>query len=287
MSELRETCVVIGSEGMLGTDLVTVLNKSGTEVIGLDIDDIDITQPESVHQVLDGYRPGLIINVAALTDVDGCETRQEEAFGVNAHGPAHLAEFAAETRAFFLHLSTDYVFDGMGKVPYKEFDKTNPIGVYGKSKAKGEALVRELLPDQHCIVRTQWLYGLHGKNFVETILNAAQSREVLRVVDDQYGSPTYTRDLAGALVTLCGTRVCGTIHVTNSGETTWYAFASEIIKLKGVPGVRVEPIRSEELSRPAPRPAYSVLDNSRYAGLTGTRLRDWKDALKEYLEQKD
>ena len=286
MLELREPCVVIGSKGMLGTDLVRILNKSGARVVGLDIEDIDITRPESVKHVLYQYNSALIVNVAALADVDGCETRQEEAFRVNAEGPAHLARVAAETGAFLVHLSTDYVFDGLQGSPYKESDRMNPIGIYGKSKAEGEEQVRRLLPDNHCIVRTQWLYGLHGKNFVETILDAAQKRDVLRVVNDQHGSPTYTIDLARALVTLCGIRAKGTIHITNSQETTWYEFASEIIRVQEVPDVRVEPISTEDLNRPAPRPAYSVLDNGRYVGLTGTGLRGWKEALKDYLEQR-
>lgn len=286
MSELRDVCAVIGAQGMLGTDLVRLLRESGVETVGLDVEHVDITRRESLSAALGRHMPDRIINVAALTDVDGCETRQEEAFMVNAQGAANLARLSAETGAFLLHVSTDYVFDGQQSVPYKETDRISPVGVYGKSKAQGEMWVRELLPTDHCIVRTQWLYGHHGKNFVEAILDAAQKRDVLKVVNDQHGSPTYALDLAEALVKICSTRSRGTVHVTNSGQATWYDFAAAIVEFQGILNVRVEPISTEELGRPAPRPAYSVLDNSRFVELVGEALRDWRDALADYLAER-
>jgi dTDP-4-dehydrorhamnose reductase len=281
--EFRELYLVIGSKGMLGADLVACLADLGKCVVGLDVEEIDIRRRESVRDAVARYAPGTIINVAAVTDVDGCETRQEEAFSVNARGPANLAEALSETGGRLLHLSTDYVFDGRKDTPYIETDRIDPVGVYGKSKAQGEMRVREILPDRHCIVRTQWLYGRHGKNFVETILEAAKTREVLQVVNDQRGSPTYAPDLAGALVRLCDKGVTGTVHVTNSGDATWHEFATAIIQLVGAADVRVEPMTTEQLGRPAPRPAYSVLDNSKFERLVGTPLRHWRDALEDYL----
>ncbi len=274
--EFRDPFLVIGSKGMLGTDLVACLLDCGKRAVGLDVEEIDIRRRDSVRDAVARYAPGTIINTAAVTDVDGCETRQEEAFSVNAQGPENLAEVVSELGGGLLHMSTDYVFDGCKETPYIETDGISPIGVYGKSKARGEMRVREILPDRHCIVRTQWLYGRHGKNFVEAILDAANQRDVLRVVGDQRGSPTYAQDLAKALVDLCDKGVTGTVHVTNSGEATWHEFAATIIELAGITNVSVVPITTEELGRPAPRPAYSVLDNSKFDRLVGTPLRHWR-----------
>jgi dTDP-4-dehydrorhamnose reductase len=286
MAEFREPYLVVGSKGMLGTDLVKLLRDSHVDTMAVDVEDVDIRQPESVKKAVALYKPGVIINVAAITDVDGCETRREEAFSVNADGPANLARAAVELGSALVHVSTDYVFDGRKGSPYLETDQINPVGVYGKSKAQGELQVRELLPHDHCIVRTQWLYGLHGKNFVESILDAAKTRPVLKVVDDQTGSPTFTSDLAGALVKLCKERITGTVHITNSGHVTWHGFAATIIEMEGPVDVRVEPITTEDLGRPAPRPAYSVLDNSEFIKLVGTPLRSWKEALGDYLRRR-
>ena len=221
--------------------------------------------------------------MAALTDVDGCESVPDKAFSVNAHGPAHLATVCAELGCALVHISTDYVFDGLKRTAYREEDPINPLGVYGKSKAQGEKSVREILPDNHCIVRTEWLYGLNGKNFVATILDLAQKRDVLTVVDDQRGSPTYTLDLAAALLQLSQRGGRGTFHVTNSGETTWYAFARRIVERSGITSVRVEPMSTAQLGRPAPRPQNSVMDNTLFASLTGGFLRHWEEALDDYL----
>ncbi|MFH1117010.1 MAG: dTDP-4-dehydrorhamnose reductase [Pseudomonadota bacterium] len=281
--EFRDPFLVIGSRGMLGTDLLACLLESGKRAVGLDVEEIDIRRPDSVRDAVARYAPGTVINTAAVTDVDGCETRREEAFGVNAKGPEILAETVRDLGGVLLHMGTDYVFDGRKETPYVETDGIDPAGVYGKSKALGEMRVREILPDRHCIVRTQWLYGRHGKNFVETILHAAKQRDVLRVVNDQRGSPTYAQDLAKALVGLCEKGVTGTVHVTNSGEATWHEFAVAILELAGITDVSVVPITTEELGRPAPRPAYSVLDNSRFKSLMGVSLRHWRDALDAYL----
>ncbi len=278
------SCLVIGSEGMLGTDLIRILRESGTQTTGLDRPDIDIRNVDSVRSAFSRYDPAVVINVAALTNVDGCETNVAEAFSVNGEGPGNIAAAASEHDSFFIHISTDYVFDGRKGSPYREDDPISPLGVYARSKAEGETRIRSVLPDGHCIVRTQWLFGLNGNNFVETILKLAASRQTLTVVDDQHGTPTYTPDLAVALKRLCEVRYRGTIHITNSGRTTWYDFAREILQRAEVAGVRVEPIPSTKLDRPAPRPAYAVLDNSRFVELTGGGLRPWQEALAHYLD---
>jgi dTDP-4-dehydrorhamnose reductase len=277
--------LVIGSRGMLGTDLVGLLMESGLDTVGLDLDQVDIVDYASVRGVVDKYKPSVLINVAALTDVDGCESRSELAFQVNGEGPANLARAASERDVFLVHVSTDYVFDGDKGTPYLEDDPIHPLGVYAKSKALGEQRVREALPDNHCIVRTQWLFGLHGKNFVETILSLAGRQEVIRVVNDQHGSPTYSPDLSRAILTLCHKRARGTVHVTNSGETTWYDFAARIVQRSAATAV-VDPMSSAELTRPAPRPAYAVLDNSRFVSISGGPLRRWEEALDDYLEKR-
>lgn len=278
-----ESYLVVGSEGMLGKDLVSLLRASRIETVGLDRPDIDIRYKDSVKEVVSRIKPSVVVNVAALTNVDGCETDVEEAFRVNGDGPGNLAEAARDLGAYLVHISTDYVFDGSKGSPYREDDPVCPLGVYARSKAEGERRLRDLLSDNHCIVRTQWLFGLHGHNFVETILRLASTHQTLTVVDDQHGTPTYTLDLASALKRLCELRYRGTIHVTNSGQTTWYDFAKEILREAGVTGVRVEPIPSTKLDRPAPRPAYAVLDNSRFAACTRAPLRPWQEALAHYL----
>jgi dTDP-4-dehydrorhamnose reductase len=283
MTPMREPYLVIGSRGMLGSDLVRLLERSGIETLAMDIDDVDITRLEAVRATLRASRPGTVINVAAFTDVDGCESAVDKAFDVNAQGPAHLAVACAELECALVHMSTDYVFNGLKRGAYREDDPIDPLGAYGRSKAQGEKLIRDMLPDNHCIVRTEWLYGLNGKNFVATMLELGRSRDVLTVVDDQRGSPTYTPDLADALVQLCRHGGRGTFQVTNSGETTWYGFARRIFEKAGMVSVRVEPITTEQLGRPAPRPQNSVMDNSRFSALTGGSPRHWEEALDDYL----
>jgi dTDP-4-dehydrorhamnose reductase len=271
---------------MLGTDLVTSIRGLGREAIGLGSSELDIRDPHSVIETLQRYRPGIVFNAAGITDVDGCESRSKDAFNVNAEGAGNMAEACARFDTLLFHISTDYVFDGYKGAPYTETDPVNPLGIYGKSKAEGERFIREILPDRHCIVRTQWLFGLHGKNFVEAILERAGETDRLTVVDDQYGRPTSTVDLSHALISLCEIGALGTVHVTNSGTTTWHAFARRIVELAGFTGVRVDPITTHELNRPSPRPLYAVLDNSRFIELVGSPLRFWDDALKDYLARR-
>lgn len=268
---------------MLGTDLTGYLGRSGIQFIAVDISEIDIRREESVERVLGHYRPGAVFNVAALADVDGCERAEDEAFAVNALGPENLARVCSRIGALLMHMSTDYVFDGLAGKPYREEDRTNPLGVYGRSKALGEKAVRDRLPEAHCIIRTQWLFGHGGRNFVEAVIERGTKTGLLRVVNDQFGCPTYAADLSKALVRLAHSGARGTFHVSNSGETSWFAFAKRIMELSGLSHVRVEPIETKESGRPAPRPSYSVLDNAKYIEHIGQPLREWDSALKEYI----
>jgi len=271
---------------MLGRDLTDALRNEAIRVETVRSNQMNITEPEGVVETLRRLRPAVVINTAALTDVDGCESMVERAFAVNARGPENLACACRATAAFLVHVSTDYVFDGSKGAPYTEEDHPSPLGVYGRSKEEGERLVREALPGAHCIVRTQWLFGLHGKNFVEAILRQTERTNRLRVVNDQYGAPTYTPDLAAALVTLSRKGATGTFHVTNAGITSWHGFACRIVELGGAHGVTVEEITSKESARPAPRPPYSVLDNQKFARCAGYSLRHWEEALQDYLTRR-
>lgn len=287
MTTHGELIIVIGHKGMLGSDLLMGLRASGREALGLDMDELDITRREDALKRIRELAPTIVFNTAAFTDVDGCESQREKAFQVNGEGPGHLAEACALNNCRLVHISTDYVFDGSQRIPYKEDTPTSPLGVYGESKLMGEESVKSKLPEQHCIVRTEWLFGTRGKNFVEAILNQTEKTDLLRVVDDQTGAPTYTPDLAHALIRLADSGATGVTHVTNSGSVTWMGFAEEILNIRGIDSVRVTPISSGELARPAKRPSYSVLDCSRYERLTNSRMRDWKEALRAYMTERD
>jgi dTDP-4-dehydrorhamnose reductase len=260
--------------------------ESGISTTAVDIGEMDVTSGDDVKRIFESQKPATVINASAFTDVDGCESRIETAYKVNATGPENLAKAALKYGSFLLHVSTDYVFDGSKGSPYLEDDAMHPLGIYAKSKADGEKFVRDIIPDNHCIVRTQWLYGLHGKNFVETIIRLTENTDKLRIVDDQFGSPTYAPDLADAMVKLAVAKAKGTFHVTNSGQTTWCDFARKIIEhLNGIEVV-VEPMSTEELNRPAPRPLYAVLDNSKFREFCGFALRNWEEALSDYMTQR-
>jgi dTDP-4-dehydrorhamnose reductase len=276
--------LVIGAKGMLGRDLMEVLRSSFStdEVIGWDIEEIDIREEKETIEKIENLRPRTVINVAAYTDVDRCESNEAEALAINAEGMKHVATAASRCHAKVVYLSTDYVFDGLKREPYVEEDLPHPVSVYGRSKLKGEEYVQGAVKDA-LIVRTQWLYGKHGKSFVTAILRQAKEKKALSIVNDQIGSPTYTRDLSGAISVLLQQKAHGIFHVTNSGHCTWYAFGREILKLSGIEGVEVLPITSEELGRPAPRPPYSVLDCEKLKQETGFVPRPWSEALKEYL----
>jgi dTDP-4-dehydrorhamnose reductase len=270
--------LVVGSKGMLGQDLMQILVG---DVRGVDIDEIDITSFESTRRVLLTLKPRIVVNAAAYTDVDGCETNRELAMQVNGEGVAHLAMTAVEIGAKLVHVSTDYVFDGKKEAPWLEDDSTNPLSVYGESKLAGELNAR-LAPD--ClVVRTQWLYGLHGKNFVETMLRLGAEKGEIPVVDDQTGSPTWTVDLGLAIKALIDSGCRGIYHAANAGFCTWNAFARAIFEEAGL-DVTVKPMTTTELGRLATRPLYSVLDCGKLVNDTGFQPESWRDGLRKYLE---
>lgn len=271
--------LIPGAKGMLGTKLVSTLD--GHDVIGLDVKELDITDKNAVCKAIALYKPDTVINSAAFTRVDECESKVDHAFAVNAEGPKNLASACRESGIKLVHISTDYVFDGTGSRPYREVDKTNPLSIYGKSKLAGEENIKALL-DNHIIIRTQWLYGENGPNFVETILRIAKEKDELRVVNDQKGAPTYTKDLALAIRALIESDRKGTYHAANRGSCTWYEFTIMILKLKGL-NRRVVPITTEEFARPARRPAYSVLSCDKLKNDTGYVFRSWEEALTKYL----
>lgn len=274
--------LITGSGGMLGHALTAVLSQQH-KLTGLDLPGLDITNLSAVKSAVSFHQPGLVINAAAYTDVDGCETNIDHAFAVNALGPRNLAVVCNELNIPLVHISTDYIFDGTGSVPYKESDQPNPQSVYGKSKLLGEQQVRELT-DKHYIIRTSWLYGRHGRNFVDTMLRLAREQDEISVVNDQVGSPTYSVDLAEAIAGLITEPAYGTYHITNSGACSWYEFALEIFRQAGIEQIKVKPITTEELNRPATRPRYSVLDNYIWRLQGKKPLRHYKEALKDYLE---
>src|SRR5581483_2278465 len=250
--------VVTGAGGQLGHDLIDAFQDH--EVIGLARDQLDVSSRDAVLQAITTIQPDAVIHAGAWTAVDACEGDPDRAFAVNALGTRHVAEAARLVGARVCYVSTDYVFDGTSPDPYREWDATNPLSVYGQSKLGGE---RELDPGS-TIVRTSWVCGLHGANMVKTVLRLAGEHESLSFVDDQHGCPTFTADLAVAIRTLVVGRLPGTFHVTNQGATTWFQFARDILALSGADPDRVRPIATSELvpARPAPRPANSVLDNA-------------------------
>ena len=270
--------LVVGSKGMLGQELMGLF---GDAARGVDVDEIDITDLESVQRVLLTLKPRVVINAAAYTDVDGCQSNAELAMQVNAEGPGFLAMISKEIEAKLVQVSTDYVFDGRKGAPYVEDDLQSPLSIYGESKLGGE--MNTWMNPDHLIVRTQWLYGHAGKNFVETMLKLGSERSEVSVVDDQVGSPTWTYDLALAIKALIDKGCSGTYHAANTGFTSWNGFAKEIFRLAGM-DVVVHPMTTEQLGRPAPRPLYSTLDCSKLAQDTGVVLQPWQEALKRYLE---
>jgi dTDP-4-dehydrorhamnose reductase len=284
---------LFGASGLLGQELVREFSGSrpddgqlkngqlkNDQLTALTSKDADLRDPQSVRDVIRHSRPDWILLSAAYTDVDGCESNRDLAFAVNCQGAVNVAQAAHEAGSRLLFVSTDYVFDGTKRSPYETTDPRNPASVYGESKARAEEQLLEILPDV-CIARTSWLFGHGGKCFPATILKLASTRPEISVVNDQRGSPTFTRDLASAMVQLCRTSVQGIVHVTNSGNCTWYDFASEIVRLSALPTV-VNPVTTAEFPRPAKRPAYSVLspDSLRAHEI---HMPDWQDALRRYL----
>ncbi len=273
--------LVIGSRGQLGTDLMEVLERRGdVAVTGVDFPEIDITDADAVESAVAGAGADVVVNCAAWTAVDDAEADEAAALRVNGIGPRHIARSCARTGSWLVQISTDYVFDGTATVPYAEAAVPNPASAYGRTKLAGEEAVRAIVPASHYVVRTAWLYGRHGSNFVKTMLRAERERDTVAVVTDQRGQPTYARDLAEQVVALVDRRpAAGTFHGTNSGETTWWEFTREVFRLAGADPDRVEPTTSARFPRPAPRPAYSVLGHDRWAEVGLAPMRPWRAAL--------
>lgn len=279
--------LVTGAAGMLGQDLLAVLKDHGTEAVGLGRADLDITDPAAVRAAVEGV--AVVVNCAAWTDVDGAETAEEAATAVNGTGVRVLAAACAEAGARLLHVSTDYVLPGDASQPYPEDAETGPVNAYGRTKLAGERAVAELLPRDGYIVRTAWLYGEHGPNFVATMLKLAAQRDTLDVVEDQHGQPTWSYALARRLVELGeaaleGRAPGGVYHGTASGRTTWFGLAREAYRLGGLDPERIRPTTSAAFVRPAARPAFSVLGHDRWAEAGLAPLADWQEQLAEALD---
>ena len=294
--------LITGACGMLGRDLVEVLSE-GQKLYLLDVETfspslssqfstltLDITDSAKTYTEITRINPDIVIHSAAYTDVDGCETNRDLAFRVNALGTRNIALACQRFDTELLYISTDFVFNGEKGEPYLEFDRPDPQSIYAKSKYWGELYIKSLL-SRFYIVRSSWLFGKNGKNFVTTILKLAKQKKEIEVVNDQIGSPTYTKDLARAIAQLIGTErkdsttrasLYGIWHITNSGQCSWYEFAREILQDSDV---RVKPITSEELNRPARRPKFSILENSIWKLQGWKSLRHWKEALKDYLKE--
>jgi len=285
--------LVVGCNGQVGRELCRLGEENDFHIIPMDLPEFDITDKVAVDAAVKQWSNFLVVNAAAYTAVDMAESNPDTAFAVNKDGPAHLASSCAEAGIPLIHISTDYVFDGKQKRPYIESDPISPIGVYGRSKAKGDAEVRKKL-DRHLIIRTSWLCSIHGKNFVKTILKLATEKESIRVVSDQVGCPTFAQDLAEAILNIAGQYrqkkeiPWGTYHYCGRGETTWYDFAKQIVEFarndQRIKTRLIKPIRTEDYPTPARRPSYSVLDCSLIEGRFGIQQRPWKESLGETVK---
>jgi dTDP-4-dehydrorhamnose reductase len=288
--------LVTGAVGMLGIDLMERLGR-GHEPVGVDLahrtsanpdvpglipDNFDILDEADIRSRVASIKPDWVIHCAAYTNVDGCEKEPDKAYTVNADGAVNVAKACWGAGAKMLYVSTDYVYDGKKREPYVETDPAGPLNVYGSSKLRGETGVLGVLPGA-LVVRTSWLFGLNGPNFIEAILGQVGKKDELDVVSDQVGSPTCTQDLADALARLIEVDASGVVHVSNEGMCSWHGFAVKVLELAGAGNIKVNPITTEKLGRPALRPAYSVLSKDKYAGITGHRLRRWEDAVADYI----
>jgi len=297
---MRKTKILVtGSSGMLGIDLTLLLRRT-YDVIGIDIvksnnpdcgtEDFimcDITDRQAVVDTIKKSTADIVLHTAAWTDVDGCELDKENAMKINAEGTHNIVLGCKEINATMFYISSDFVFDGTKKEPYIEEDKPNPLNIYGLSKLKGEESVQKEL-GRYFIVRTSWLFGKNGENFVDIILDKAERKKELRIVMDQFGSPTFTKDLSAALEKLISfslkdKALGGIYHFSNSGSCSWYKYAEEILKIAGRSEAKLLPITSAELDRPATRPLMSVLNIDKYSEFCGERPRDWQSALQDYL----
>ena len=277
--------LITGGLGLLGKEIARVFDGDSA-IRTTDREDWDVTDPAACRREVDGFRPDVVIHCAAWTAVDRAESEAEAARLLNVEGTRNVARACRERGALMVTFGTDYIFDGTSSRPYREEDAANPLSVYGKTKWAAEEALREEGGD-HLLVRTQWLFGPAGRNFIGTILEKARRGETLRVASDQLGSPTFSRDLAAAVRTLLGARARGTVHFSSEGETSWFDLARHVLERCGLPATLVSPVRTRDLPYPAPRPAYGVLSKEKYRALTGASPRPWEEAVGEYLEMID
>jgi dTDP-4-dehydrorhamnose reductase len=283
-SMINRRVLVTGAKGQLGVDMVKTLSDMGYDVYGFGRQELDITDAQKVYNTFHDLQPEIVIHTAAHTKVDLAESEPGEAFRINAYGTRNMAVGAASVQAKLVYISTDYVFDGTAHKPYNEFHPTNPLGIYGNSKLAGEQFVRDL-HSHFFILRTSWVYGLHGANFVKTMLKLAGERNELNVVHDQVGSPTNTIDLAQFISQVITTECYGIYHVSNTGTCSWYEFAKAIFEEAGLTHIQVNPVTTKEFPRPAPRPAYSVFDHMAIR-LNGFKdLPHWRESLKRFIHE--
>lgn len=289
--------LITGSKGQLGNEFQNIIRNGRaeigeisdvikkSEVIALDVDELDITNLNEVKRSLNNLRPEVVINCAAATNVDSCESNEDFAFKVNSIGPRNLAIACEEIDAKLVQVSTDYVFNGARSKPLTEYDLTAPYGIYGKTKLLGENYVRKF-SSKYFIVRTAWLYGYVGHNFVYTMRRLGKEKDVINVVNDQIGNPTHANDLAYHILKLIETEEYGLYHCTGKGECSWYEFAKMIIELSGENCI-VKPCSSGEYKSPTRRPEYSSLDNMMLRNTVGDEMRNWKDAIKSFIDKID
>ena len=287
--------MIAGARGQLGLELLHILERGKSEIgavsplygkaaiVAVDVDELDITNQGAVNAFIDNERPDIVINCAAMTNVDACEVDKQTAMSVNSIGVRNLARAVQSVNAKLLHISTDYVFSGDATEPYCEWDTTAPKTVYGKSKLLGEKFAMDFC-DRTFVVRTAWLYGHHGCNFVKTILKKICEKGSLKVVNDQRGNPTNASDLAYHILKMAVTEEYGIYHCTGNGECSWYDFAVKIVELAGVRG-EVNPCATDEFPRPASRPTYSSLQNLMLSCTVGDEMRPWENALAGYFKQ--
>ncbi len=279
--------LIIGCNGQLGQDMVTMCRSYGHEITTIDYPDIDITKREMTDTVIKKSTPNLIINCAAYTAVDDCESNQKKAYSINADGIENIAAGALHVDSGVVHFSTDYVFNGKKGLPYIESDPTNPESVYGKSKRAGEIKLSDITP-KHYIFRIAWLYGAHGANFVKTIhriaLRNKEEKKPLRVVNDQFGTPTWTKDICRQVLSVITDNRFGIYHCTGEGVCSWYDFACAIVKAYNI-DVTVEPCTTEEFPRPAPRPPFSVLENNHLKSLGINLMPHWQDSFGAFMQE--
>lgn len=275
--------LVTGVKGQLGHDVVLELEKRGMGAIGVDVDEMDVTDAAEVDRVIKEAAPDAVIHCAAYTAVDAAEDNEATCRRVNADGPRNIAKACRDLDVKMLQVSTDYVFSGRGERPWEPEDEREPQSVYGRTKYEGELAVQELL-EKYFIVRIAWAFGVNGNNFVKTMLRLAETHDTLRVVNDQFGSPTYTHDLARLLVDMILTDKYGVYHATNEGDCSWYEFACAIFKEAGLP-VNVIPVTTEEYGAKAKRPANSRMNRDKLTEMGFEKLPPWQDALRRYLQE--